>query len=147
MRTPGRSTSAITLRENPWHHVGALDDDVGRGEFDHGGAHRLDRDKGDIPGPAAGRVEYLAGGIVGDEFDANAQPPAELAREIGRDALGLAGRGSACASTELPRLMAARNFPVGARSLSASATAAAGIPPATAAASKIVCMMDMVVSV
>ena len=51
---------------------------------------------------------------------------------------------SFCASTELPRLIAARSLPVGARSLSASAMAAAENPPVKAAASKAVCRMDMV---
>ena len=58
--------------------------------------------------------------------------------------LGSPVASSFCASTELPRLIAARSFPVGASSLSASAMAAAENPPLKAAASKAVCRMDMV---
>src|SRR6185437_1813461 len=73
------------------HHVGALDDDVGRGEIDDGRAHRFDRDEADVPFTLAGGIEYLAGGVIGNEFDRYAEPLAQFAREIGRDALGLAG--------------------------------------------------------
>ncbi len=41
--------------------------------------------------PLRGGVEHLAGGVIGDEFDRNAEPLAKFARQIGRDALGLAG--------------------------------------------------------
>ncbi len=56
--------------------------------------------------------------------------------EIGGDALGLAGGSSFCASTELPRLIAARSLPVGARSLRASALAIAVTPQASMALAK-----------
>ena len=93
MRTPGLSTSAISFSGRILrHHVGALDDDIGRAELDLGGAHRLDRDEGDIPHIVFNRAEHLAGGAIDDEFDRHAKPPPELAREIWRDAFRLAGR-------------------------------------------------------
>ena len=73
------------------HHVGALDDDIGRAELDDRGADRLDRDKGDVPVAAARVVEHLAGGVVGYQLDRNAQPPPEFVREVGRDAFDLSG--------------------------------------------------------
>ena len=40
--------------------------------------------------PVLRRVEHLAGGLEGDELDRHAEPPPEFAREVDRDALGLA---------------------------------------------------------
>src|SRR5262249_49155244 len=64
------------------YDVGALDHDIGRGEVDAGGAHRVDRQERDIPGALLQRVEYFAGGIEGDEFDRDGEALGQLAREL-----------------------------------------------------------------
>jgi hypothetical protein len=51
-------------------------------------AARIDRQKGDVP--AAQRVEYLAGGVEGDEFDCHAQPLGDFARKLRRNPARLA---------------------------------------------------------
>ncbi len=68
------------------HHVDALDDDVGRGEVDLGGAHRLDGEEDDIDLAGLERLERLAGGVERKQLDADAEALRELAGEVGRDA-------------------------------------------------------------
>ena len=61
-------------------------------ELDLSGAHRVDRDKCNIPHPAPGRFEHFTCSVKNHEFDRDRQPASELAREIRRDAFWL----SAC---------------------------------------------------
>ena len=77
--------------------------------------------KGYVPGPGLERLEYLAGGIEGDELNRHAETPAELAREVDGDAARLAVGRVLCARTMLPKLIAARSVPAGAMSFTTSA--------------------------
>src|SRR5262249_60416539 len=74
------------------YDVGALDQDIGRGEVDARGAHRIDRQERDVPGALLHRVEYFAGGIEGDEFDRDGEALGQFARKLGRDPARLTGR-------------------------------------------------------
>ena len=74
------------------HHVGALDQHIGRGEVDLGGAHRLDREEGDVPGAALQRIEHLAGGVEDHELERQAEALGQFPRQIGGDAQRLAVR-------------------------------------------------------
>ena len=70
------------------HQVRSLDQHIGRSEGDLGGAHRLDREKGDVPGQRIGRhrfrrVEYAAGSVEGDETHRHAEPMTQFARQVG----------------------------------------------------------------
>ena len=90
---PGLSTSAGDFRALLLRHdVAALDDHIGRGELDLGGAHRLDRQKHDVD---------LARFIASNALPApskqvscarHAEPLGQLARERRRDAARIVGR-------------------------------------------------------
>jgi hypothetical protein len=74
------------------HHVGALDQHVGRREGDLVRAHRVDGQEGDVPDVSVRRVRDLAGGVERDEVDRHIEPAAELAGEVDRHAAKRAGR-------------------------------------------------------
>src|SRR5262249_41692968 len=74
------------------HDVGALDHDIGRGEVDTRGANGVDRQERDVPRALLQRVDYLAGGIEGDEFDRDRETLGELARKLRRDPARLSAR-------------------------------------------------------
>ncbi len=66
------------------HHVGAFDNEIGRGECDLMRARRFDCQERDVPGARAGTFEPVDGRVVGDELDRDTEPLAKLAREIKR---------------------------------------------------------------
>ncbi len=68
------------------HHVVAFDQNIGRGEGDLGGTHRLDREERDVPAASLERLEHLAGSVVGRHLQLDTEPLGELAREINGDA-------------------------------------------------------------
>ncbi len=68
------------------HRIDALDDDIGCGEIDLGGARRLDREEADVAGGALHRVEGFAGAVDDDLLQRHAEPLRKLLREIDGDA-------------------------------------------------------------
>src|SRR5690606_89192 len=72
------------------HHVGALDQDIGVGEGDARAAHRVDGEKADVGLLVGHGVDRLAGAVPDHQFQLDAQPFGEGARQVDRYAGGLA---------------------------------------------------------
>ena len=87
---------AVDLRRNTdpgsvRHQVHAFDHDIGRRECDVGAAHRIDREKTNVPGAGLEAYHHIACLLVGHERDRHAEAPRQFAGEVGRDSAGLAG--------------------------------------------------------
>ena len=74
------------------NEVAALDQDIGRGERDVGAAQRVDGEEADVGALLRDRLDRLAGGVDGQQLDGDAEAPAELLRQVDRDAARGAGR-------------------------------------------------------
>ena len=70
------------------HQIRALDQDVRLGKADLRRAHRLDREKADVPRVRRQALEHFARLVVEDELERNAEPSRQLAGEVGGDAAG-----------------------------------------------------------
>ena len=101
------------------HDIDAFDHGIRRGESDVGRAQRVDREKADIPCVRRDPGDDLAGCVVGHELDRHAQLQSKFARRSTEMPQG-SPAASLPARTGLPKLIAARSLPVGARSETAA---------------------------